>query len=133
MFLQGEQCRKFTGEHELKAAQTCLKSTYALLEIHRLNSNENEDFITRTFSHTFQLSLSSFPIFPNFLPNHGRILQALTYNGSQPLNVNSGNSARIWQKIRKYRKTRIITMTFYYKFSNFTAKKLKVFLPRQNK
>ena len=33
---------------------------------------------------------SSFPIFRHFLPNHGRILPALTYNGSQPLNVNAG-------------------------------------------
>ena len=37
-----------------------------------------------------QLTHSSFPIFPNFLPNHGRILPALTYNGSQPLNANAG-------------------------------------------
>ena len=32
----------------------------------------------------------SFPLFCNFLPNPGRILPALTYNGSQPLNVNAG-------------------------------------------
>ena len=32
----------------------------------------------------------TFPIFRNFLPNHGRILPALTHNGSQPLNVNAG-------------------------------------------
>ena len=31
----------------------------------------------------------SFPIFRNFLPNRGRILPALTYNGPQPLNVNA--------------------------------------------
>ena len=32
---------------------------------------------------------STFPIFRNFLLNHGRILPALTYNGSQPLNYKS--------------------------------------------
>ena len=33
---------------------------------------------------------SSFPIFPNLLPNPGRILQALTFNGCDPLYVNAG-------------------------------------------
>ena len=33
---------------------------------------------------------SSFPIFPNFLPNAGRILVALTFNGCDPLYVNAG-------------------------------------------
>ena len=32
----------------------------------------------------------SFPIFRNFLPNNGRILPALTCNGSDPLCVNAG-------------------------------------------
>ena len=32
---------------------------------------------------------STFPIFRNFLPNHGRILPTLTYNGSQALNVDA--------------------------------------------
>ena len=36
------------------------------------------------------LKQSTFPIFRNFLPNHGRILPALTYNGLQPLIVNAG-------------------------------------------
>ena len=33
---------------------------------------------------------SSFSIIHNFLPNHARILPGLTFNGSQPLNVNTG-------------------------------------------
>ena len=33
---------------------------------------------------------SSFPIFPHFLPNPGRILPALTFNGCDPLYVNAG-------------------------------------------
>ena len=32
----------------------------------------------------------SFPIFPNFLPNPGRILPALTFNDCDPLYVNAG-------------------------------------------
>ena len=35
-------------------------------------------------------SRSSFSIIHNFLPNHGRILPGLTFNGSEPLNVNTG-------------------------------------------
>ena len=34
-------------------------------------------------------SHSSFPIFPDFLPNPGRILPALTFNGCDPLYVNA--------------------------------------------
>ena len=40
---------------------------------------------------------SSFPIFHNFLPNPARILQALTYNGSEPLNVNVGMTKSTFQ------------------------------------
>ena len=39
---------------------------------------------------SFSCEHLTFPIFRNFLPNHGRILPALTHNGSQPLNVNAG-------------------------------------------
>ena len=44
----------------------------------------------KTCDKTIIANQLSFPIFPNFLPNPGRILPALTYNGSQPLNVNAG-------------------------------------------
>ena len=37
-----------------------------------------------------ELSLSSFSAFRRFLPITGRILQGLTFNGSQPLDVNTG-------------------------------------------
>ena len=35
-------------------------------------------------------SYSSFPIFIYFLPNPGRILPVLTFNGCDPLHVNAG-------------------------------------------
>ena len=38
----------------------------------------------------------------HFLPNPGRILSVLTFNGLRPLNVNAG---RIWQKMMNYRNT----------------------------
>ena len=37
-----------------------------------------------------KVEYSSFPIFRNFLPNHDIILPALTCNGSQSLNANTG-------------------------------------------
>ena len=36
-----------------------------------------------------QTAQSSFPIFRNFLPNPGRLLPALTFNGCDPLYVNA--------------------------------------------
>ena len=54
---------------------------------------------------------SSFPIFRNFLPNPGRILPTLTYNGSHPLNVNTARILPAFsRKMRKYRKTRVFVL-----------------------
>ena len=53
---------------------------------------------------------TSFSIIRDFLPNPGRILPALTFSGSQPLNVNAG---RIWQKIANYRKAQMFVISTY--------------------
>ena len=44
----------------------------------------------QSYTYTIWPGHSSFPIFPNFLPNPGRILPALTFNGCDPLYVNAG-------------------------------------------
>ena len=49
-----------------------------------------EIFCTKPSNFICVVFPSGFPIFRNFLPNHGRILPALTYNGLQPLNANAG-------------------------------------------
>ena len=55
----------------------------------RSSKKFGEHYITGN-SEIVQPRQSTFPIFHNFLPNYGRIPPALTYNGSQPLNVNAG-------------------------------------------
>ena len=61
---------------------------------------------TRVVQNFFKkVPYSSFTIFPNFLPNHGRILPASTYNGLQSLNVNAGIIlAGFGRKLRNIRK-----------------------------
>ena len=71
----------------------------------------------------------SFSIIRHFLPNHGRILPVLTFNGQRPLYVNAD---MIWQEMSNYRKTRMFVGIVVFAgsvnvFWNVLSKNLQIF------
>ena len=58
---------------------------------------------------------SSYSIFLYSLPNHGRILPALTFNGRHPLNINPGMILPWFgRKMSNCRKTRLTSAVIFY-------------------